>query len=306
MNGKGLRTLWILKMECIRCSNKKVKYDEYTHQYFCKECNAIFTEEDKLVLPFIVVLLLTIVALIPVLNIVLLFIIRKLNIRREYNKGFLSTTLLSNAITLVLVLMFSLNISNLRNNIIELDKTFTTMNETTIGIIESLDNKDYITELPKVEVVEDTEVETETEVIEEVLPHPNDILNHLNNATISGLSIRGIIDVYQDEDFTLIFRTRAMVRKYGRDCKFYIVGNVINGYDAEKKDSYEILINNSQKEKYKGEWILTEDGSYLKESYNLIDDTKKIYHIKNDEFYKLNLIHNYNGDLIGIIVDTIS
>lgn len=289
-------------MQCPSCKSEHIREDTNTNSWFCEDCKSIFMEpliEKKI--PIFVNVLINILLHVPLLNIPILALVNKFRIKEEYKSTYTAIVLYFNFVMLILLLLFSINVKNVR-------QVFSLLEEDTILHMAAEDFVEY-------QYLVDSLIQYEEELeAEPVSPEdkqdngskpiyiyktPEDAitLDFLNNSIISGSAVLSILDKFPD--LAVVLQTDKMRTKYGDD---YYANYVRALSCCEVSDLYETQTLTLKKTYLKSLQNITTDLSYESLDNELItDNTKYISYIYENHRFEMYLIKDKNKDVIGVL-----
>lgn len=284
-------------MKCIYCGSDKVTYDDTSSMYYCSECNHLFEENDNTEinseedLNGFSLIMLSIVQMIPILNIIVAIIICDSSVKNEYKK-MISYKVISNMIVSFIVFLCLLQvILNNRFNIIEniLDRSkylidYMSNSLSTEKDFHIIEGKSFSEILNSID-----DVETNTNYVD------IDSIKYLDNVVLSGDKILSIIEDNDNKICSFHIQTKSIAGKYGTNV-YRIYGYITIGYDN---------MNTLNNYFYKNDTNINLDfcrGENNKLVYGTLNDvynSDTIFYINSKSTFRVNILRNEKEDFIG-------
>ncbi len=283
-------------MKCPNCDSDDVTYDSVTKGFQCNKCNFLFNETNEVPMgnkvPFTGWLLLRILLFIPGINIIVVLIASKFNIKDYYKENLVADACFN---LLVICSLFVFVIINM-------DKAKT--------MLEANGYVPYVTKLFDMgippEVPNEPEVEEkEPEVVETVvINYDLSYWDALQNTLITGDKVLSIVE--NNDNFGFLVQTKDIIDKYGKQVYLNCGYTFSGSYLSDSKVTYLSLDYGVSLD----DIVLTYyTDDYMEPILLPCDDLKKrrsIFYIDPKTYYKTNLIHDDNGTLIGIMFSEVS
>lgn len=282
-------------MQCPECLLDDVTIDEYANTCYCPNCHKLWTMkiEVKKDVVFPIGILLGILTLIPIVNIPIILVVQRLNIKEEYIKCYVMNVL----ITIITIFVCGSWI---------LSKGFELRDLADLKAEERIDNIILsIMTQERVNQNKEQEIKRQQELIElmkqddlyqqqlnnltkrmnqdsDSLTNMDKVFLYLDGTKMSGDKVLSLLDDFNDsEQVTILLQTKAMKEKYGDYYKAYCIlpecckviqDNALWYLDVTKKTSF-----------------------YNFDTSPLLDDEGNPVVISYDDFTKKNLIWKINA-----------
>lgn len=303
-------------IKCSYCGSTDVEYKEYYGTYTCSGCDRILDsdeviiEDDKQeefeedspsvsikeehgVLTSIAILLLSILSIIPIIDIIVAMLLNAADTKEEYKKVFsyraLVNWLVFSIVALTLIIGFIEYKSVLRVNI-HLNRISAILED----IISVDDEVDF--SVPKGIDLLQALVNREDGSVDEVVLSAE--WYYIDEAILPGKSIEVLIDSAGD-NYIWLFQTKQFKDRYGT-YMYFNLGNVINGAGFYgPSDKYAIEYNNVP------EFVSVYTDDYGEPVHYTLDDIYKkkyIYYLDFNKSYRVNVLYDESQTIAGFML----
>lgn len=284
---------------CPNCKSQNMLFDSVSNTYTCCDCNHMFDKIESRQIPMLVTALVSILMLIPLLNIMILCLVSKSN-NESFKDAMIGVFMCSWILCGTAVMCGSEVLSIFRESITESIYSQATKDVRSEIEEEYLKKESLLTdEIDSLKVSINT-MEEEEEQQEETTEHTlYDFEDNFLYYAVNGSSALEIIEKCKEYNIGILLQTKAMVDKYD-DTYYRNISTRLECVTKSESDNFYLSSEYVESaDKLVTEIWTDEYGEYELLPTKDVSNKKYIFNVKKTSLYSLYPITNSKGCLIG-------